>query len=261
MVYMGNMLKTALLLGLACFTLSLQAQNSYAEQYQPVRRDPAFRIVLSPLHRTQLSSQIVSPVLYINKRMGESFKQGDELIQLDDAIFQANLKKAQASLVKAKTELESKQRLFSDRVASLFEIKDAEANVAVAEADLIKAQKELDAAHIIAPYKGKVVAVNIEEHELAEVGKKILEIVEDQKLIGELLLPSNMLPKVAIGQPISILIKETGEPITAKITRIGAVIDPASSTVKVEAEIDNSADKLRAGMSGTATFSNDANKS
>lgn len=243
---------------LANVSLNLPAQTPpLSEQYQavPERRQPAFRVVLEPLHRTSLSAQVETPVVKITKRMGESFNGGDLLIQLDDAVYKAELTRAHATLLKAKTELDSKQRLFNDHVASLFEIKEAEANAAIAEAEVAKAQRNLDATRIVAPYKGKVVSLGIEEFELAQVGKILIELVEDQKLLANLLIPSSFLPKIAIGQAITITIKETGEPIVARITRIGSVIDPASSTIKIEAEIDNRDEKLKAGMSGTAILS------
>lgn len=241
-------------------SLNLPAQTPpppLSEQYQavPERRQPAFRVVLEPLHRTSLSAQVETPVTKITKRMGESFNEGDLLIQLDDSVFKAELNRANSGLVKAQTELDSKQRLFNDHVASVFEIKEAEANVAIAEAEVAKAKKNLEATKIIAPYKGKVVSLNIEEFELGQVGKVMIELVEDQKLLANLLIPSSFLPKIALGQAITITIKETGEPIIAKVTRIGAVIDPSSSTLKIEAEIDNREGKLKAGMSGTAILS------
>lgn len=243
-----------------CFTaisLSVAAQiPPLSEQYQsqPERRQPAFRVVLEPLHKALLSAQIESPVVKITKRMGEGFNEGDLLIQLDDGLFKAELNRANANSARAKTELESKQLLFNDHVASLFEIKEAEANVAIAEAEVAKAKKNFDSTRIIAPYKGKVVSLGIEEYELAQVGKILMEIVEDQTLLANLLLPSSMLQQLQIGQRITITIKETGEPINAMVTRIGSVIDPSSSTIRVEAEVDNREGKYKAGMSGTATL-------
>lgn len=210
------------------------------------------RVIIDPELKTQLSAQVMTPVEKINKRMGDSFVKGEVLIHLDDDIFQGNLLKAKAALEKAETELAAKQHLYKDNNTSLFDLKEAEAAAATAKAELIVAQKNLQSSTIIAPYDGKVVDLGIEEHELPQQGKNLIELVEDKTLLAKMLVPSSHYKDLKIGKEITIDIKETGQKIKAKISRIGAVIDPSSSTIRVEAAIDNSDGKLRAGMSGEA---------
>lgn len=235
-------------------TLYGQQKNNLAEQYQQMKKDPTFRVILEPQYKVLISSQIDSPVKHITKRMGDSFNEGDLLIQLNDEVFETELKRAKANLLRAQAELEAKNILFQDNVASTFEIREAEAYAAIAEAELAKAQQKYNATKILAPFNGKVVDLNIEEYELAQRGKHIIQLVEDQTLRAHLLVPSTYLSKISNGQAISITVKETGQPITARISRIGAVIDPASSTIKIEAIVDNRNNALKSGMSGTATL-------
>lgn len=214
----------------------------------------SFQVTLAPRHRTSLSAEIASPVVSINKKMGQSFKKDEVLVKLNDVLFQSNIKKAEAALEKAKVELNAKKQLYQDNVASLFELKEGESNVATAQADLALARRNLEGATIHAPYDGKVVAVNIEEYETPQLGKSLIEIVDDEIMIAKFLVPSSYLPKISTGMPFDIVIKETGEKIPAKITRIGSVIDPSSGTVKIEADVDNSKNTLRSGMAGRAIF-------
>ncbi|MCB1112470.1 MAG: efflux RND transporter periplasmic adaptor subunit [Chlamydiales bacterium] len=220
----------------------------------------SFQVVIDPKQRTSLSAELRSPVIKINKRMGDDFHTNDVLIQLDDTVHQANLKKAQAIVEKAKTDLEAKQQLFKDNVASSSELKEAEANVAIAEAELIKSQRDLDATVIKAPYDGKVVQVFVEEYELPDQGEQMIEIVNDKTLLAKLLIPSSMLKNIKIGEPFKIDLNETDKEITAKVSRIGSIIDPSSATVRIEAEIDNKNGDLKAGMSGIAHFKPDEKK-
>lgn len=213
-----------------------------------------FQVTIDPRHRTQLAAEIPSPVLKINKKMGDAFKKGEVLIKLEDTIYLANLNKAKSALEKAKTELDAKKQLFRDNVASLFELKDAESGVATAEADLALAQKNMEATTIEAPYDGKVVSLDIEEFELPQVGKNLIEIVDDKVLIAKILVPSTLLPKIRVGSDFKINVKEVGRAIDAQISRIGAVIDPSSGTLRIESDIDNTKENLVAGMSGRANF-------
>lgn len=244
---------------------SLNGQEDYGgyldfsveEVYHP---DSDFQVIIDPKHRTILSAEIQSPVSEIHKHMGDSFKKGDILIQLNDIVYQSNLKKAQAVLERAKVELEGKKQLFQDNVASLFELKEAEANVAIAEAELAIARRDLESTKIEAPYDGKVVTLGIEEYELPQPGTELIEIVYDKVLTAKLLVPTKLLDKLKVGQSFKIDIPEAGQTMTAKISRISSVIDPSSSTFKIEAEINNSEQKLWAGMKGSAEFEQLNNK-
>jgi multidrug efflux system membrane fusion protein len=224
-------------------------------EVEPQEQTKLFRVILDPYYRTQLSAEVEFPVSKINFRMGDSFNEGDILILQDPTVLEANRLKAEAILARAKTEFSAKEQLYREKIASLFELKEAEANVASAYADVILANKNLRATSIKAPYSGKVVELAVEEHELPQPGKKIVEIIDDSILRARLLLPSSYYTKVKVGDPISIKIRETGETVTGKITRVGSVIDPSSSTFKAEAEIDNSDDKLRVGMTGLTQLS------
>lgn len=217
----------------------------------PHHKENAYRVILDPRRTTLLSTEVNTRVRKIYKRMGDSFKQGEILIQLDDDIFIANLKKAKAQLDKAKTELDAKKQLFAENSASLFDVKDAEAALASAEADFVLAKKNYQASKIIAPYDGKVVALGVEEDELPKAGKEVIEVVDDSTLDAKFLLPSSALDSLAVGTPVRIKLAENGAIIKAKISRIGAIIDPASSTIKLEAEVDNSKGDLKGGMTGT----------
>jgi len=216
--------------------------------------EDALRVIMEPQHRTYLSGEVQAPVVKIYKKMGDSFSKGDVLIKLDDTIFKANLKQAQAGYERAKVEYEGKKELYNDNVASLFELKEAEANLSMAEATVIIARKNFEATSIDAPYDGKVVSLGIEEYELSTQGTQLIEIVDDSVLLAKFLIPSTMLQQVKVGTPINIRIEETGDEITGTVARIGAVIDPSSSTIRIEVEVDNKDDKYRAGMTGIARF-------
>ena len=210
--------------------------------------------IFEPINKATLSAQISSPIIKINKLMGESFDSDEILIQLDDTVYQAYLSKWESALAKASTVLHAKQQLFQDGVSSLFDIKEAEAAVAAANAEVTLAKNQIQCCKIRGPYHGKVASLSIQTYELPQVGQALIDIIGDQILIAHFLFDASNLSKISLNQPMDILVKETGQKIQAKIIRIGAVIDPASSTVKVDAEIDNHDLNLVAGMTGYASL-------
>lgn len=209
------------------------------------------RVILYPIYRVTLSSEvIVTTVERITKRMGESFKVGELLIKLDDTIYAGLLIKAQGLLQKAKTELSAKQQLYRDGIASIFEIKAAESDLASAESDIISAQYAVDACVIKGPFDGEVVNLFVEEHELIQQGKPLIEIVDDSSLVGKVLVPSTMLDQFFLGKEVKVKVKEINKIVTGNVLRIDSVIDPASSTIKVDIEIKNPDKTMRGGMIG-----------
>jgi RND family efflux transporter MFP subunit len=215
---------------------------------------PSFHVILDPVERTILSAEVSALVEKITRKMGEPFKKGDLLIQLENDIFRAKVEEEKANVEKARATLNAKRELYRDDIASLTELKTAEYEAERAVANLILAQKNLSSSTILAPYSGKLVTRFIQEHELAQEAKELIEIVDDEILVAKILIPSKMWREITLGQPVKINITETGEVVEGKIARIGAVIDPSSNTIKIDVEINNRDGRLRAGMTGTTTL-------
>lgn len=218
----------------------------------PFRSTTKYHVILDPGYRTKYfpQVQVLSPVVKLNVKTGDSFKKGDLILQMDQAKFLALRLKTKSSLEKAQEEFKAKERLYKDGNASYFDYLEAQANLATAEAELVFAEKNLEATEIIAPYDGKLASLSIEEYELPLENKEMMELIHDEFLIGKILLPSKVAQRMKVGDPLEIFIDETQEKVATKISRIASVIEPSSSTIKIEAQIDNSSGRLMPGMSG-----------
>lgn len=218
---------------------------------QEIYSEENLRVILVPEDQTTLSSEVpITTVQRIFKQMGQAFKKDEILIQLDATIYEGILKKAQGILDKTITQLKTKRALYQDGIASTNEVKYAQADFDVAESDFITARHNYQSCIIRAPYDGKVVAVLVEEHELIQQGKPLIEVVNDTILRGKILVPSSMISKLELGKDVKVKIRETNSFVVGIITHIDAVIDPASSMIKVDLSIPNQDGKLQAGMIG-----------
>lgn len=234
--------------------------NEFKDIYQENTEPPqppgpeSFPVIFKAFYRATLSSEVTSRILKITKRMGEHFKEGELLIHLDDRIYEGFKEKALGNLGKAESELASKQELFKEKIASFMEVKSAQAEVAVAHSDLISAEHAINACYIRGPFDGKVVNLFVEEFELIQEGKPLIEILNDDSLIGQVLVPARLLSQLIIDRPVKVQIQETNSIVDGKILRIEPVIDPASSLIKIDIVVDNRAQKLRSGMIGQVIF-------
>lgn len=209
-----------------------------------------FNVVLEARHQTVIFSQVTSPVLGVHKQMGDAFDEGDLILEMDSRVYLGNFNKTDAAVKKFRTELTAKEQLYKDDALSQFELEDGISSLAGAEADRTIAKKMLEDTKIVAPYKGRVVKVAVKEFELAQIGKELITLVDDEYLYAKFLVPSTLLRCLEVGAPVEIFIKESNEMVNSTISRIAPVIDPSSQTILVEAGIENSDHKLLAGMTG-----------
>ena len=225
--------------------------NNNTNESTAVVEKQTFRVVLAPRDIAVLSSRVHSVVNSISKRMGQSFDKNEVLVQMDDSIYKAEKKRSEAILEKGLAKLKAQEELFSDNVASTFELKEAQAEVATAEAELATAELNLQACRIKAPYTGRIVRIIIHEHEIVQPGQELVEVVDDKVLLAKLLIPSTYFNQLSLGQELQIHVSETGVDVPAYVSHIGSVIDPASSMIQIYAEVKNDNGELRAGMIGT----------
>lgn len=235
---------------LFAFISTNASSQDLKSSYTNETKNGQFLVVLEPKMKTLISAEVMSPVTQVNKKMGDTVQEGELILKLDDTIYKANFQKAEANLSKATVELEITKRLYDDKSASLFDLKSAEAQLAQANSEYWQAKKLLESTTIRAPYSGKVVKVYLDEYELSQPGKELVEIVDDSKLYARFLAPTVKLSELKAGGALVMRIDGVPGDIQASIKRISPVIEAVSGTIKVEAEIDNSSDLMMAGMVG-----------
>jgi multidrug resistance efflux pump len=135
------------------------------------------------------------------------------------------------------------------------EVSALEAKIKTAERTLILAQRDLESCKIVAPYPGRVANNLVNEHESVQAGQQLVEIIDDKQLLARILLQSNQFDKLKIGQKLDIYVIENSKTVKGEISNIDAIIDPASSTIKVWLKVDNSSGNLRGGMRGKVVLS------
>jgi RND family efflux transporter MFP subunit len=213
------------------------------------------RAQVTPKRFTTLSSEIPARIEHLSAREGDRFKQGDPLIGLDCALQRAQAAEARAVLAGA-----DRTRAVDRRLVELGSGGVLEAAVAAAEAG--KAQARLDSAAVVlskcviaAPFPGRVVEQKVREHQYVQAGQAMLDILDDSALEVEFIAPSRWLAWLKPGTPFQLQLDETGHTYTAKVTRLGAKVDPVSHSVKIIGEIEGADADLIAGMSGRVLIS------
>jgi len=114
----------------------------------------------------------------------------------------------------------------------------ATADLAAAEAAVGQARRDLDRARVLAPQGGTIINV------AAHAGERppadgLLRMGDTARMEAELEVFQTMVPRVAVGQPVSLVSGVLGDaPLTGKVSRVGTLVgrqsvtadDPAANT-------------------------------
>lgn len=208
------------------------------------------RAQLSPRRYTTLAAELAAKIERIGVKEGERFKSGETLIRFDCSLQRAQQQRAQAAMVATERTLAANKRLAQLNSIGQLELDTAEAEFAKARADVDLMSATLGKCEVTAPFGGRVAEQKVREQQFVQAGQPILDILDDSTLELEFIVPSRWLTWLKAGYVFRVLIDETGATYPARITRLGARVDPVSQSLKVAAVVDGRFPDLMAGMSG-----------
>jgi RND family efflux transporter MFP subunit len=138
------------------------------------------------------------------------------------------------------------------------EAEQADHNRQIAVLEMKSQQNELDAAkvqrirrQIVAPFDGTIVQVFVRLGEWVEPGQKALRIVNIERLKAEGFLPASKADANLLGAPVRLTLDLAGDADAAfdgKVSFVSPEVDPITGQVRIWAEIDNHAGRLRPGQ-------------
>lgn len=205
---------------------------------------------LTPRRFTTLASEVAAKVDKVAVRDGERFKEGQLLVGLDCSIQRAQLERARNVAATAERLHAAHLRLVELKSAGELEAATSAMEAAKAKGELQILQTTLAKCSIFAPFAGRVVEQKVRDQQFVQAGQAMLDVLDDSVLELEFIAPSRALAWLKTGTVLHIQIEEIGKDYPAKITRIGAKVDPVSQSVKVVGEVTGSFPELVAGMSG-----------
>jgi membrane fusion protein, multidrug efflux system len=212
------------------------------------------RGLLKPLHEATLSSGILAKIIDLPVKESKRFKKGDVLVRFDCARYKAEQAAARAEYVARKKTSDNNAELATYNAAAPLQVDVSAAETAKASAQVEVTGAIINDCVIHAPWNGRVVEALAHPHETVAPGKELLRILDDSVLEVDILAPSKWLNTLKLGMSFRFLVDETGKEYSAKVTSLGARVDPVSQTIRLSGSLVNQDAKLLAGMSGSAHF-------
>lgn len=229
-------------------------------------------------NQVDVAAQRDGVVVVIAADTGQSVHKGDLLAQLDDRellsdrevaqqkldAIDADVKNWEAELKVLQSDLERAQKMWEAHIISKEVYEHTQYNTQADQYELLRERKnylsqqaalhsldlELQKTQIVAPFDGVIARRYLRAGQRVEAGARLFWVTAMSPLRVRFTLPERFVQKVHPGDLVSVSSLDQHAPAihSARIIQVSPVVDPASDTIEILAEILGAPDDLRPGM-------------
>lgn len=204
---------------------------------------------LAAVHQVTITPEIGGRVTAVQFTAGAWVKEGDPLVQINDAPERGDLANYEAQARLATVELQRSQALAQRQYGSLEQVDKDQMTLNQAQAGIIKTQAIIAQKQIRAPFKGRLGIRQVEVGQYVNPGAPIVTLTDLKHLYVNFTLPSTMRAEIELGQDVEITVDSfPGRKFTAQITTIEPQIKSDTRTIAVQAALPNPDEALLPGM-------------
>ncbi|MGD1276309.1 MAG: efflux RND transporter periplasmic adaptor subunit [Tepidisphaeraceae bacterium] len=203
---------------------------------------------IQAMHETTIASRILSRVVGINLKAGQSVQQGDVLVRLDDTDLAARLQQAKAASDSAKAEYDQavidehrleplvKAKAISqteyDKAATA--LKTTEANLARAQQAVAEEQAVLAYATIASPMDGIVVDKKVDVGDMVTPGQPLVTVYDPHRMQLVASVRESLARRLKVGQEIGVRLDAMDRQCTGQVSEMVPDAQSASRTFQVK---------------------------
>jgi cobalt-zinc-cadmium efflux system membrane fusion protein len=215
----------------------------------------------------RLSARGEGVVVEVKVDIGDHVKRGQPLVLLASGSIgqeQSRIAGSKGRVGAAKAALEREKGLLVSGISSRREVEQAQAELAEAQAQLTGGQASLRAAGageggvgryaLSAPFAGTVVARQAVAGQTVAPGQTIVEVADLGIMWALLDVPEDKARLVQPGQKVRLTSDAGGAQLEGTVSRMSAVVDPQTRTVRARVDLANPNRDLRAGTFVRATI-------
>ena len=248
--------------------------GSYVKRGQMIVRlddvDAKLRVQQMQAQVDQMKASLRQAEEKIGVRPGQSFdlykipEVGNAKVALD--LAEKNLRRSEKLIESGdiSRSLYDQQKAQRDQLREVYEgalslgrqnyaaVMTARANVASAESQLNLARRNLSYAAVLSPIDGFVSERTADLGEYVSTTSKVATIVRINPLRVRIDIPEQAIPEISVGQSVSVTTSAWPDKnFSGRIARVSPNVTPASRTLTVEAEVENSSGALKPGQFAT----------
>lgn len=203
--------------------------------------------------RAALRARAGGTVAQLDVEEGDAVKRGQVLARIAQPTYESVLRKAKATVDKARQDLRAARRLAKQGVLPAQQLEEAEFQLKQARLEVKRIEDERALGRVISPIDGVIVSRSVEPGEAISPGASLFEVADLSTLEADLFVPERHLARLGPGLPVEVQADGIGDGVLrGEVARIAPTVDPRSGTVKVTVDLGDgtvdAARRLRPGM-------------
>lgn len=199
-------------------------------------------------------SEIDAAVVKLPFQEGSAIKRGGLIAQLDDTQLAAEVARAEALRDQTEVTYNRVKSVVDQKAAAPQDLDDAAASLKVAEANLDVAKARYAKTRITAPFDGIIGARQVSIGTFLRAGQAITELANIDLIRVKFSAPERFMSRLNRGAEVTVSTTAyPGYELKGKIIVIEPVLDSATRSAQIVAEVANSGGKFRPGMSANVT--------
>ena len=216
---------------------------------QPMQEQIVITGTLHANESVSISPEIAGTIASMPFTEGGAINKGELLLALDDSLFSAQLRQAQASYDLAKIRHDRTLQLLKKRSVSQATYDESVAELSERKAALEVAEVTLSKTRINAPFNGYIGFRNSSIGSYVTPGQPLFTLVDDTPLKLHFRIPERLANVITTGSTITFEVDGSGRPerYTAQIQAIEPLITANTRSLQAKAVFDNADRRIRVG--------------
>lgn len=195
---------------------------------------------LSAIQSVTLRPEVSGKIAKIYFQEGARVKAGEPLYKIDDAMYKAQFKDAEAHLALTKANYGRASKLLEKNFGTVQQRDKDYAEMLMSEAKVDEAKIRLENTTIKAPFEGVMGLSNVSVGATVSDSVELANLVDLDPINVDFHIPESYLPFVHTGDIIDVTIEDYDIlPVEATIVAISPEIDETTRTVKLRAQMPN----------------------
>jgi len=204
---------------------------------------------LAAVHQVTITPEIGGRVTAVLFTPGATVKEGDPLVQLNDAPERGDLANYQAQARLASISLQRSQTLAQRQVGPQETVDQNQSQLDQARAQMLKTEALIAQKLIRAPFAGRLGVRQIDLGQYLSAGMPIVTLTDLKELYVNFTLPTTQRAEIALGQRVNVTADAfPGRAFIATITTLEPQIRADTRTMMVQATLPNPEEALLPGM-------------
>lgn len=189
--------------------------------------------------RVELAAEVAGTVAGIFFEEGQPVSAGQTVLVLDDALYTAELRRAEASFNLAKLRYERDQQLYEKRTISQAVFEQSQAELQERRAALDVASVRLSKTKVVAPFSGWAGLRHLSVGDYVSPGEPLLTLVNDQPLLIDFNVPFRVSGQIKRGDKVTFIAGSSRQIRQGDVVAIESSMNNASRSLQVRAKYEN----------------------